>query len=192
MLIHLGTQTIETSRLILRRARTADARAMFENWASDPQITRYLSWKPHKNIAETQEILSGWVREYRDTRTYNWLIVPKILGEPIGSIGMSSLDYLKEVNEFCEVGYCLSRQYWNQGFATEAMQAVLSYLLERVGFYRVQAVHDVLNPASGRVMEKCGMQIEGVMRGAALRKDGTRGDLCLRAITLKDFMELCE
>lgn len=85
MLTHKGTQTIETSRLILRRAVREDAEPMFRNWASDPEVTKFLTWPAHSNIAVSEMVIGSWLQEYEKESYYQWMIVLKELGEPIGS-----------------------------------------------------------------------------------------------------------
>ena len=77
MLNHKGTQTIETSRLILRKARMEDAEAMFRNWANDKEVTKYLTWPPHGNIEVTKNLLTSWVESYEKEDYYQWMIVLK-------------------------------------------------------------------------------------------------------------------
>ena len=67
---HLGTQVLTTERLILRPLTAADAIAMFENWASDPQVTRFLRWEPHKDWLETAQLLAGWEALYQNPDYY--------------------------------------------------------------------------------------------------------------------------
>lgn len=70
---HKGTQTITTPRLILRKFTVADARDMFQNWASDERVTRFLSWQPHENVEQTTALLQGWCAAYDNLATYNWV-----------------------------------------------------------------------------------------------------------------------
>ena len=88
MLTHKGTQTIETSRLILRRAIREDAEPMFRNWASDPEVTKFLTWPAHSNIAVSEMVIGSWLQEYEKESYYQWMIVLKDLDEPIGSISV--------------------------------------------------------------------------------------------------------
>lgn len=158
---HRGTQTIETPRLILRRATVDDAQAMFDNWASDPQVTRYLMWPAHTSTDITRQVLQSWVNGYQQDNFYQWLIVPKDLGQPIGSIsGMNPNDLLSCV----ELAYCIGRPWWHQGLTTEAVEGVIRYLFEACDFNRITAKHDTRNPHSGGVMQKCGMTCEGTSR----------------------------
>ena len=88
MLTHKGTQTIEPPRLILRRAIPEDAEPMFRNWASDPEVTKFLTWPAHDSVAISDMVIGSWVQEYEKTNYYQWMIVLKDLGEPIGSISV--------------------------------------------------------------------------------------------------------
>lgn len=153
---HLGTVTIETERLILRAFEREDADAMLKNWASDPRVTRCLTWAPHKDEGVTRRVLDGWLREYSHGDFYEWAIVPKDLGEPVGSIGIMELS---DDRKRCEAGYCLGAEWWGKGYATEALQAVLDLALNVIGYRGVVAKHAVENPASGRVMQKAGMSM---------------------------------
>ena len=150
---HCGTQPIETRRLLLRPFRVSDTREMFENWASDPRVTQYLRWRAHTRPDETRSVLNYWERQYRRRDFYEWGIVLRQTGQLIGSVGATAT---RDKFTF-EAGYCLGAPWWGQGIATEALQALLGYLFEEVGCETVIAVHAEENPASGRVMEKCGM-----------------------------------
>lgn len=161
---HIGTMPIRTPRLLLRRFRMEDVHAMYQNWASDPQVTEYLRWSPHQNLNDSLEVLTAFVRDYIKSDCYNWIICLQN-GEPIGSIGVVSI---QEVDQSCDVGYCIGRRYWNQGYTTEALGAIIGYLFEKTAFNRIEAYHDLANPASGRVMEKCGMIYEGIARQKCL------------------------
>lgn len=155
---HLGTRRIETDRLILRRFTADDAELMYKNWASDPEVTRYLMWPVHENAEVTKALLKVWVDAYSDEKKYEWCISLKETGEPIGSMGVAQIN---ERAESMEIGYCIGRAYWHQGFTSEALAAVMQYLLNEVGARRIEARHDPKNPYSGAVMKKCGMQYEG-------------------------------
>ena len=85
----------------------------------------------------------------------------KEIGEVIGGI---SIVKLENEHQACEIGYCISKSYWNKGITTEAFNRVIQFLFEEVGLNRICARHDLLNEASGAVMKKCGMQYEGTMR----------------------------
>lgn len=166
---HRGTQTIETQRLMLRRATIEDAQAMFDHWASDPEVTKYLMWPAHASPDITRQVLQYWVNGYQQDNFYQWLIVPKDLGQPIGSIsGMNPNDQLSSV----EVAYCIGQPWWHQGLTTEALEGVMGYLFETCDFHRITAKHDTRNPHSGGVMQKCGMTCEGTSRQSDYNNQG--------------------
>lgn len=169
MLTHKGTQTIETPRLILRRARQEDAEPMFRNWASDSEVTKYLTWPTHSNTAVSEMVIGSWLQEYERDNYYQWMIVLKEIGEPIGSISVvRQNDHVQEA----EIGYCIGSRWWHQGIMTEALAAVIEYLLTEVGMNRVAARHDPNNPHSGGVMRKCGMKYEGTHRACDRNNQG--------------------
>lgn len=181
MLRHSGSPVLLTQRLRLRPYRTQDAQAMFDHWAGDPEVTQYLTWGPHRDVKVTQAIIDMWVEGYASPTVYRWGIEKD--GELVGDI---SVTRWKEDDEWCEIGYCLSRRCWNQGLMTEALSRVLTFLFDTVGFHRVQIRHDAQNPASGRVMQKCGMTYEGTHRGAVRTRDGRWADICVYAMLSTD------
>lgn len=170
---NLGSIELETKRLFLRRFVVEDAKAMFENWASDSENVRYVTWDPHPNPQVTQASIERWLLHYQEENTYKWAICKK--EDPkqvIGDISVVSQDPQKEI---CEVGYILGKNFWGQGIMTEALKAVLHFLLLEVGFKEVKAKYVSLNPASGRVMEKAGMHYLTTLPNAVARK-GYIGD----------------
>lgn len=188
-LTHKGTTTIETERLVLRRFELTDADAMFNNWANDVEVCNFVNFKPHRTIDVTKEVIFKWVNSYSNIEIYNWAIVPKEYGKAIGSI---SIVEAKNNNLACEIGYAMSKNYWNKGIMTEALKAVMNYLFSEVGYNRIQTRHDTQNPASGRVMEKSGMKLEGTMRQDKLRKNDTFGDRNIWALLRKEWCETYE
>ena len=169
MLTHKGTQTIETTRLILRRAVREDAEPMFRNWASDPEVTKYLTWPTYEKVETAHQILDLWASEYEKPDYYQWMIVLKELGEPIGSI---SVVRQNDRVEEAEIGYCIGTRWWHRGIVSEALTAVIGYLFTEVGMNRITARHDPNNPHSGMVMRKCGMKYEGTNRSCDHNNQG--------------------
>ena len=169
MITHKGTQTIETPRLILRRARREDAEPMFRNWASDPKVTKYLTWPTYETVETAYPILDLWISEYEKPNYYQWMIELKELGEPIGSI--SAVRQNEKIEE-AEIGYCIGSRWWHKGIMTEALSAVIEYLFTQVGMNRIAARHDPNNPHSGGVMRKCGMKYEGTHRACDRNNQG--------------------
>ena len=169
MLTHKGTQVIETARLILRPFTMDDAQIMFDNWASDPEVTTYLMWPAHISVDITRMVLESWVKSYESLESYQWAIELKEIGQPIGSI---SAFRLNADIESAEIGYCIGKNWWHQGITTEALNAVIDFLFREVGANRVTARHDPRNPHSGDVMKKCGMRYEGTARQADRNNQG--------------------
>jgi ribosomal-protein-alanine N-acetyltransferase len=151
-------QHFETNRLLLRLPRRDDAPAMFANYAQDTEVTRYLTWRPHKSIEETYAILDLIQKLWRDGDAFSYAITLKENDSIIGMIAVHA-DGFKP-----SLGYVLVRPYWGQGYMTEAVRAVADWLLRQPDIYRVFATCDVDNPASARVMEKAGMKYEGLLR----------------------------
>ena len=169
MVTHKGTQVLETDRLILRPFRMEDTRAMYDNWASDPDVTRFLTWPAHSSPAITELVLRDWIANYNKPEFYQWAIVLRERDLPIGSISVVEHD---DAVRRAHVGYCIGKAWWHQGIATEALQAVISFLFRDVGMQRIEARHDVNNPHSGMVMQKCGLVFEGIHRQSDRNNQG--------------------
>ena len=142
--------TLITNRLILRKVKKEDAEPMFYNWASDPEVTKYLTWPPHQSVEVTKSIIEAWIKEDENPQINRFMITTKESGEPIGSI-----DVVGYVDGAPEVGYCLARNYWNKGYMTEAFKALIDYLFN-LGFTKIVIEADTQNIGSNKVIEKCG------------------------------------
>lgn len=150
--------TIETERLILRQVTADDAEAYFE-WAGDERVTKYMSYSTYSSAEQ--------VRDWLETVPKVWVYVRKSDGLLIGS-GDISPD--SSENGFRVFGYNLRFDCWNKGYATEAVKAMIKYAYE-LGARKFKAQHAVENPASGRVMEKCGLKFDGY--GSYKKTDGS-------------------
>ncbi len=152
---HIGTGNLNTDRLKLRRFEQTDVNSVFYNWATDEDVAKYNMWKVNSSIAETSLIINDWCESYKRDSYYNWAILFRETNEVIGSISASSIS-----NFFCtcNVGYTISKKYWNKGIATEALKEVISFLSNEVGMKKIYAYHHFENIASGKVLKKCGMQ----------------------------------
>ncbi|HCW53330.1 MAG TPA: N-acetyltransferase [Clostridium sp.] len=167
---HLGTKTLETKRLILRKFTMEDAEPMYKNWASDESVVKYLTWPAHSSIEVSKSVIEGWIGNYSRKDYYQWAIILKENGsEPIGCIGVNTCD---DVISMAHIGYCLSRHWWHKGIMSEALQCVMDFLFEKVGMNRIESRHDPRNPHSGDVMKKCGMKYEGTLRNADYNNQG--------------------
>jgi ribosomal-protein-alanine N-acetyltransferase len=171
---HIGTNSIETIRLILRRFRVEDTFDMYKNWAGDKETLRYLPWGPHSDVNVTHRRILSWLESYKHLNVYNWAIYLKSDKQVIGSI---SVEISNDKEKSCEVGYCIGRGFWGREIVPEALQAVMHYLFCEVGYEMIQAKHDVHNIASGRVMQKAGMHYEKTIHEVGRRRDGSLYDV---------------
>lgn len=166
---HTGTVRLESPRLILRPFAAEDADMMYQNWASDEEVTKFLTWPPHGDKKVTRRLILQWVQEYEKKNYYNWVIELKETGEVVGSIAVVNV---KENILGAELGYCLGTKWWGKGIMPEAGKAVVEHLFMQVGFQRIAAAHDKNNPKSGRVMQKMGMTCEGTLRKGGFSNQG--------------------
>ena len=173
---------LETGRLLLRPVLRKDAADIF-SYASDPEVARYVLWEPHRSLSETRAYIRCVRSLYHRGLPSSWAVVRRDSGRVIGTIGFM---WYSESNSAAEVGYSLSRAEWNQGFATEALSAVIRSAFSSLSLNRLEAQHDIRNPASGRVMEKCGMVREGILR-QRIRNKGEWIDVVLYAILRSDL-----
>jgi RimJ/RimL family protein N-acetyltransferase len=154
--------SIETERLILRKPHMDDAPTIFTAYAQDIEVTRYMTWRPNKDLEETYYHVELALKLWDEGKAYSYAITLKESDSVIGMIALHP-DGFK-----VGVGYVLARPHWGKGYMTEAAQAVVNWLLEQPDIFRVFATCDVENPASARVMEKAGMIREGILRRHAL------------------------
>lgn len=157
---------ITTKRLQLRMAKRKDASDIFR-YAQDPLVAEHVLWEAHAHFSDSLAYVRYLREQYRQGKPSSWVIVLQSTGQVIGTIGYTEWD---EENEILEIGYSLSREYWNQGYMTEALQEVIRLSFEKLPVHRLEAMHEASNPASGRVMEKCGMVQEGLMHGRIWNK----------------------
>lgn len=147
-------EKFETERLLLQRLRYEDAEEIFYAYASKSEATRFVSWPTHQSIKDTREFLRYANKTWRAGVDYSFSIRLKESGRLIGSIGIVN------DNGKLQVGYILSPTQWGRGFATEAVNALLTLLRTLEGVYRIGTFVDVDNAASIRVLEKCGFKRE--------------------------------
>lgn len=148
----------ETERLVLRPPSVADAAAVFDSYARNPEVVRYVTWRPHRNVGETEHFLAGCVAAWGQGTRFPYTVTVRQGGAVAGMIEI-------RVNGFkADVGYVLSPRFWGQGMATEALSGLVGWASGQESIYRIWAVCDVDNVASARVLEKVGMRREGVLR----------------------------
>jgi RimJ/RimL family protein N-acetyltransferase len=155
--------TRETARLLLRRPRPEDAMFIFGGYATDPEVTRYLAWSPHKSVKETEAHIARCAQDWTAKREYVYAItIRNESPSPVGAIA------LRGAAHAVSFGFVLARPHWGKGIATEALRDLLDWSLAQPGIWRASAFCDVDNLASARVMEKAGMTLEAVHRRAVV------------------------
>ena len=139
-----------TERLVLRPFDENDAEEAFNNWTSDEEVSKYLTWNPHKTIEDTKRIISLWICQYEKPERINFAIVLKETNELIGGI-----DVVGYIDGIPVIGYVLARKYWNNGYISEACNEVVKFLFS-LGYeqIRIDAVKE--NIGSNKVIQKCG------------------------------------
>ena len=176
--------SIMTPRLLLRKPMRRDAR-QFHAWASDPEVARYVFWDPHKTLSQTRSVLRAMLSQNRLRGLSSFAIVRQRDLRMIGTIGLVWRDWQ---NNSAEAGFSLAKDCWGQGLMTEALTAFLRLMFEEYGINRIEAQHDVRNRASGKVMEKVGMRLEGVLRSRLYYK-GEQADVALYAALRDEWLD---
>ena len=149
----MSDTVIAGDRIALRTPLPADAEALFATVTSNPEVTRYLSWPPHRDVEETRSVITGLFNVGND---HTWLIALRDGGELVGQIG-----YLDTEPHAVQVGYALGRQFWGAGLAGEALQLLVDHLRGNPALYRVAASVHPDNRRSARVLERAGFTLEG-------------------------------
>jgi RimJ/RimL family protein N-acetyltransferase len=148
---------LHTERLVLRMPLLTDARVIYEGYASDPEVIRYLAFRGGQTLGDVEQFVIRALHGWQSGTSLTWAITLKPEGALIGMIDV-------RLESHANVGYVLARDQWNKGFMTEALGAVVRWAMEQPEIFRLWAVCDVENVASARVMEKAGMQREGILR----------------------------
>lgn len=173
---------LETERLILRKVTLRDAPDMYR-YCRDKEVARHVLWDAHTSLMETRAYVRFLLYQYRNGEPGSWGIVLKETGRVVGTIGYMS--YSAD-NSTVEIGYSLAREAWSKGLMTEALNAVIGETFRVLKLHRIEAMHFTDNPASGRVMEKCGMTHEGHLRERIFCKGEFR-DVEMWAILRRDW-----
>jgi RimJ/RimL family protein N-acetyltransferase len=148
----------ETERLVARRAALEAAHAVFEAYAQDPEVARYMIWRPHCDVRETRAFLERCERAWQDGTAFPWTLWMKDDGSLAGMIEV------RLSGTSMDIGYVLRRSLWRRGLMTEALRFIVSWALSRPDVYRVWATCDVENVASAGLLESVGMAREGILR----------------------------
>lgn len=180
--IYSNLPKLETKRLILRRMLPDDAQNLFE-YASNPEIPKYLSWEAHKSIDDSLRYLKLMLQRYENAEVSEWGIIFKENNKFIGTAGF--LGWITSSNR-AEIAFALSQEYWNRGIMTEVIKEIITFGFEKMELNRIEARCFTENIASERVMIKSGMSFEGVLREQMLAKS-RYNDLKLYSILRKEF-----
>ena len=175
---------LETQRLLLRPMKVCDSADMFA-YAKDPEVTRYLLWRPHADVGYTRRYLEYLGGRYRIGAHYEWALIHRETGRMIGTCGFAKID---TAHNCAELGYVLNPAFRGQELILEAARCVIRFGFSVLGLHRIEARYMVENVASRRVMDKLGMTFEGVQRGAMLVK-GSYRDIGICAILFEDLQE---
>jgi ribosomal-protein-alanine N-acetyltransferase len=158
---------LETDRLRLRPFEPSDAPALFAI-ASNPNVTRFTIWEPHRSVDDSRAFLGDYVRgRYLEGVPDPYAIELKSSCELIGATGCY---WASQPNHCMEFGYWLAEPFWGRGLATEAARALVRHVFASYDVERVQAHFIEGNEASGRVLEKAGLRFEGVGRRALFHR----------------------
>lgn len=167
MLNHIGTVTIKTPRLLLRKFSSYDAENSYKNWASDPKTVRHVDCSDFDSLESVKDFISNIILSY-DDMTYCFAVENLETGDVMGSIQLINInDYTRK----CEVGFLLGSKYWRQGFMTEGLCAVFEFAFQVLDMHRIEGFCTPENLASEKLMRKCKMAYEGLLRKVILIND---------------------
>jgi [ribosomal protein S5]-alanine N-acetyltransferase len=186
MIDFTGTQKIETERLILRKFEMTDVQSAFDHWLSDERVSDNRINPAHKSVSETIERVSKIVGQYESKEFCYWAIELKETDELIGEIDLYDFD---SATDNCEVSYSLGYKWWNQGYGTEALRAVVEFGFRTMNIHKISAAHNTDNPASGKIMRKVGMEQEGVIRHMIRNSKNQYKDCAVYGILQKDYLK---
>ncbi len=153
-------EQIETERLLLRKPRMGDTLAVFEGWARHPEVTRFLTWRPHERLEQTEALMKRSIESWDGNANFRYLLEIK---ESALLAGMIELRLEREPFKI-SFGYTGAYSQWGKGYMTEAARACIQWGFQQPDVRRIYATVDVENIPSQRVLEKSGMQREGILR----------------------------
>lgn len=164
---------LRTKRLILRNIKLSDAADIF-SYASNPEVSKYTIWPAHKSINSSKHFIVCHNMTQQDGNPASWGVVEKNTNKLIGTAGFESYS---GPHKTASIGYAIGVEYWNKGYTTEAVKKIITFGFKVLKLNRIEAVCDVNNIASARVMEKCGMKFEGIQRSRIISAKGRVHDV---------------
>ena len=165
----IGTKTLETDRLVLRKFHIDDAEEVFANYGNDDEVTKYLRWPTYQNSEAVRSYLSSIIASYDDLNSYDWAIELNATGEVIGNISVVEMQANRNQ---VEVGYVLSRKYWGQGLMSEALKKVINFFIDEVKVNKVVVECDTRNTKSIRDAEKADMSFVKTIENGGKNNQG--------------------
>ena len=164
----VGTQKIETERLILRQFEYADSVSMLKNWVADEDVQLKYGEPVYSTESEVRQLLDKYINGYKGSHYYRWAIIEKASGECAGQIAFFLVD---SKNHFAEIEYCIGTAFQRRGYATEATNALIKFGFEKIDLHKVQICVRPVNLPSKGVIEKCGFTYEGTLRDYFFKGD---------------------
>jgi [ribosomal protein S5]-alanine N-acetyltransferase len=184
--IYGNLPTLETERLLLRKITLEDVEDMY-SYASNEEVSKYVTWETHKTLSDTKEFVEFVIAQYENKKVAPWGIEYKENGKFIGTIDFVSWSLKHHV---AEIGYVLSQDFWGKGIVTEAAKEVIKFGFNNMDLVRIQARCFVENIGSSRVMEKTGMSFEGIIRKGWMLENGKHQDIKMYSILNEEFASL--
>jgi ribosomal-protein-alanine N-acetyltransferase len=178
---------LETSRTILRKIEKNDVQDIY-SYCSDPEVSKYTTWYPHMKIEDTENFIDFIIDKYNKSQISPWGIQDKTTGRIIGTCDFVGWD---TNHHKAEIGYALSRDYWGQGYMTECVKKIIEFGFEKMDLVRIEARCILANTGSARVMEKSGMEFEGIYRKQVFIK-GKFEDLKMYSIINENSAKIFE
>ncbi|MEY2572510.1 MAG: [ribosomal protein S5]-alanine N-acetyltransferase [Verrucomicrobiota bacterium] len=153
----IPSESFTTARLVLRKPRVEDAPLIFASYAQDPEVTRYLAFRPHRDLTDTRDAIERFLKGWSSGKSYCWLIFRRDTEALVGAIAARE-------DQGLNLGYVVARPHWRQGFMSEALTAITQWAFTQPAIFRVWAVCDLENVASARLLERNGFHQEGILR----------------------------
>ena len=192
-------QAIQTRRLLLRQIRESDAEALF-HYYKNPNVTQYLDWGGPASVPGAVRIIREWNEAYERRNFIRWGVTIKGEEQMIGTVVIHTKEqnapyglFTHPIAEVVSIGYELSEAYWNQGIATEAVEAVIRFVFRYISTPRIQAYVEPENKYSLQLLKRMGMREEGLLR-SYLYDDKTRSfnDILMLALLREDYHRMIQ
>lgn len=179
-------KTLETERLVLRLLEIKDTENMFNVILNNKDTLHFLDWPYCENLEDAKVFINKLIEDSNNKKHYFWVIEEKNTSNFVGCISICSTC---EEKRMAEIEYVANSEFRGKGYIPEANKKVIEHLIKDCNFYRIEAVCNIENIASSRVMEKSGMKFEGILRGRALNLnlEGNPGDLKMYSVIPQDL-----